>query len=247
MTRSVRRAALALGVALCSLAPVPARALGGEPAPGGECAREVAARVQRRYDRIGDLRARFTQSTRSVTLGTGGPAPSLEAEGEVLFAKPGRMRWSYTRPEPSLVVSDGETLWIYDPAAREVQRMAVTGAFLSGAALQFLLGEGDLLGSFEVASADCPPGGPLPDRIELELSPREPTHYERLSLVVETRSGEVVATTVVDLFGNVTRVELREVEVDRAPPPELFRFDAPPGVRVLDLAPGAAGSPPATQ
>jgi outer membrane lipoprotein-sorting protein len=237
----------ALGLAICAVLSAPAHALGGEPEPGGACVRKVVARVQRRYDRIGDLRAHFVQSTRSVTLGTGAPAPALEAEGEVVFAKPGRMRWSYTRPEPSLVVSDGETLWIYDPAAHEVQRMAVTGAFLSGAALQFLLGEGDLLESFEVASAECPGDAAPPARLSVELLPREPTHYERLSLLVESASGEVLATTVVDLFGNVTRVELRGVEVDRAPPPELFRFDAPPGVRTVDLAPGAAGSPPATQ
>ena len=118
---------------------------------GGECALEVARRVQGYYERIRDLRARFAQTTRSVTLGSAG-GTALDAEGEVFFAKPGRMRWSYSRPQQSLVVSDGETLWIYDPEQKEAQRMSVTAAFVSGAALQFLLGEGDLLAEFYISS-----------------------------------------------------------------------------------------------
>jgi len=63
------------------------------------------------------------------------PGEETLTRGRVVFAKPGRMRWVYESPEPSLVVSDGETLWIYDPAAREAQRLPVTQGYLTGAAL----------------------------------------------------------------------------------------------------------------
>ena len=29
--------------------------------------------------------------------------------------KPGRMRWDYEKPEKKLMVSDGSTLWVYEP------------------------------------------------------------------------------------------------------------------------------------
>ena len=51
----------------------------------------------------------------------------------------GRMRWTYVAPEPSLVVSDGKQLWIYDPVNREAQHLTVTAAYLSGAALSFVI------------------------------------------------------------------------------------------------------------
>jgi outer membrane lipoprotein carrier protein len=228
---------LALGIGPgAALASGPGGA--AEPA-GAACAAAVAARVQAHYEQIQDLRARFSQTTQSVTLGSSS-MPSLEATGEVIFAKPGRMRWSYETPERSLVVTHAETLWIYDPEAREAQRMTVTGAFLSGAAIQFLLGQGDLEREFEVSSPDCAEAtGSAPgssSQVGLELLPREPAHYEKLSLRVDPVSGRVHETTVVDLFGNRTRVELRDVEVDFHPKAGSFHFDPPEGVRVIDLS-----------
>ena len=195
-------------------------------------------RVQARYERIQDLQGRFTQTTQSVTLGSAA-TPALAAHGRVVFAKPGRMRWVYEAPEPSLVVTDGKTLWIYDPEAGEAQRMAVTGAFLSGAAIQFLLGDGDLQRDFEISSSERPDSGPSAcdsPRVDLELRPRAEAHYEKLLLRVDPSSGEVHETTVVDLFGNRTHVELLDVETDRHPDAATFRFDPPAGVRVIDLS-----------
>jgi outer membrane lipoprotein carrier protein len=209
---------------------------------------EVVARVQAHYEQIDDLQARFTQTTRSVTLGSS-QATALEASGQVIFAKPGRMRWAYETPEPSLVLTDGETLWIYDPSAKEAQRMTVSGAFLSGAAIQFLLGEGDLQREFEISSSDCvaeeetTSTGTSP-RVGLELLPRSPSHYEKLLLHVDRTSGRVYETTVLDLFGNRTHVELFDVEIDRHPLAASFTFDPPAGVRVIDLS---AGQPATTQ
>ena len=70
------------------------------------CAVRAVAAVQARYEKVSDLTASFVQESRSVAFGAAGAASS--SRGEVVFAKPGRMRWTYTAPEPSLVVSDGE-------------------------------------------------------------------------------------------------------------------------------------------
>lgn len=214
----------------------PAPAAAGGPAAeaaapereGGSCAAALARKVQRRYEGIHDLWARFRQRSFSVALGEAGEAS--EARGEVRFAKPGRMRWTYESPEPSVVVSDGETLWIYDPTANEVQVMDVGRGFLSGTAIQFLLGEGDLLEAFEVAAEGCGE-----ETVRLVLRPREEATYERLGLDVEAATGMVRATSVYDLFGNRTRVVFEEIRTDTNPAPDLFRFDPPEGTRVLEL------------
>jgi outer membrane lipoprotein carrier protein len=219
------RVALVLAAALLA-GPGPAR--GDAPAPA-DCAESVARRVQARYDGVRDLRARFVQTTRSVAFGAESP-DAEPARGEVAFAKPGRMRWSYEAPEPSLVVSDGETLWIYDPLAREVQVLDVDEGFLSGAALQFLLGNGRLLESFRVAAEGCGRA-----EVTLDLVPRAEATYERLRLDVDAASGEIRRTAVVDLFGNRTDVELSDVRTNQGLAPDLFRFEPPEGVRVLRL------------
>ena len=244
--------AAALGAGLTALgapgAAVAAEERAGAAAAGADaeraCAEALARRVQSRYEGIRDLSARFEQTTQSVALGGSAPVESLSARGSVVFAKPGRMRWSYEAPEPSLVVTDGATLWIYDPRAAEVQKMAVEGAFLSGAAIQFLLGRGDLLAEFEVEGRDCGGARAAARDVLLELRPRQPATYERLVLLVDPATGEVRETTVHDLFGNVTRVRLEGVRTNQGPAPELFVFQVPEGVRVLELPPAPSGPLP---
>jgi outer membrane lipoprotein carrier protein len=239
--------ALLAGLCAAALAAGSVHRAGAEQgaAPDSEraCIEAVAGRVQARYEGIRDLRARFEQTTRSVALGGAAPPP-LAARGSVVFAKPGRMRWSYEEPEPSLVVTDGATLWIYDPRAAEVQKMAVGGAFLSGAAIQFLLGQGSLLAEFEVESADCVAARAAAREVLLELSPRRPASYERLAILAEPASGDVRETTVHDLFGNVTRVRMHDVRTNQGAGPELFAFQVPEGVRVIELPPAPSSGLP---
>jgi outer membrane lipoprotein carrier protein len=215
------------------LAGAGARADGEEPK---DCAREIAARVQARYDGVQDLEARFTQKSRSVAFGGASPAQEMEASGVALFAKPGRMRWTYEKPEPSLVVSDGKTLWIYDPTRREVQEFDVGQGFLSGTAVQFLLGEGRIAEAFEVRAERC-----AGETVRLFLKPREETTYESLELVVVPATGDVRGTAVVDLFGNRTDVAFESLVSNRHPDPARFRFQAEPGVRVLRANEPAGG------
>jgi len=201
-------------------------------AAGSGCAESVARRVQSHYDPVRDIAADFEQTTSVAALGSGPGGGEMRARGKVVFAKPGRMRWSYEEPEPSLLVTDGRSLWTYDPGLGEAQHLAVGEGFLSGAAIQFLLGEGEILEAFRVEARDC-----QGERVALRLEPREPASYERLVLEVAAASGEVVATEVVDLFGNTTRVAFANVRANTDPDPGVFRFEPPEGVRVIEVAP----------
>jgi outer membrane lipoprotein carrier protein len=236
--RPVLLAALGLALAAAPLsraaAEPPAQEKAPAPqapsAPGGDCAGEAVARVQARYDGVASLRARFTQTTRNVAFGGESGPESEPASGRVEFAKPGRMRFEYEKPEPSLVVSDGKTLWIFDPVAKEVQVLPVDKGFLSAAAIQFLLGQGRLAESFDIAAREC-----SPDRALLELRPKAEASYERLELQVERASGWIRETTVFDLLGNRTHIVFEGIETGGAPDEARFRFEPPEGVRVLKL------------
>lgn len=246
--RDAKRA-LQIGVAAVCLSAVTASGAGGDsaaptpkpapaakpaasaPAPApGDCSAALIALVQKRYDAMRELEARFTQRTVSALSPSGDVTT-----GRVALAKPGRMRWSYETPEASLVVSDGATLWIYDPAAREVQKLAVGEQFLSGAAFQFLLGSGRIADSFRGKAAGC--GAP---RARLTLVPKVDATYQSLELEVDTVSGEARSTAVLDLFGNRTEVEFSELSYDRGLDPSTFRFTPEPGVRVIELDPPAS-------
>ena len=195
------------------------------------CAVAASRAVQDRYESVEDLSARFEQRTRSVALGVGSAAESTESSGRVFFAKPGRMRWEYETPRPSLVVSDGAVMWLFDPDSREAQRLRVTGSYLTGAALSFLLGTGQLEDEFLVTADECTAA-----IARLVLTPRKEASYERLGLEVSRENGEVRSTAIHDLFGNVTEVAFTDLETNGSPPVSTFQFEPPAGTRVIDLA-----------
>ncbi len=240
-------ALIVFGMAESGGAEAQEAALSGDNAAGGatpsNCdagAGEAAAkRIQARYDGIRDIHANFTQTNESATF-AGQPMMTADPKkGRVIFAKPGKMRWTYLSPEPSVVVSNGKLLWIYDVDGKSITRLEVTDGFLTGAALQFLLGDGQLLESFEVYATEC-----RADRVTLELIPKAEATYERLGLVAEPMTGKLIATSVLDLFGNLTEIGFSETRTNLDPKPETFEMEIPEGVEVIDYADyaGSAGS-----
>jgi len=205
----------------------------------GACAEEVARKVQGHYEAISDWSASFEQTRRAVVFGGGVATSEPTRSGTVVLEKPGRMRWSYVAPEPSLFVTDGSVVWTWDPLLEEAQRMPDAEGLLSGAAVRFLMGEGDLLSTFYVSAADC-----AARPVRLDLVPREDAGYERIALEVDPETGRVATSTVTDLFGNRTSVSFSDVQVNTGPEPELFRFEPPEGATVLDLTPPEPGSAP---
>lgn len=211
-------------------------------ASAASCVQAVADTVQARYDSVRDFSADFEQTTRSALFGAAGASQTAPARGKVVFAKPGKMRWTYSEPEPSLVVSDGKTLWLYAPKLEEAQRLPVTDGYLTGAALQFLLGDGKLSESFEISADSCPIQEAEAARaegrkplVELELTPKEPSSYERLGLTANVETGQVLATRVVDLFGNETHIAFQKIETNTGPGAETFTFEPGPKVEVIEL------------
>ncbi|MBW2493890.1 MAG: outer membrane lipoprotein carrier protein LolA, partial [Deltaproteobacteria bacterium] len=112
----IMRIATASALTLWLITSAPALPARAEEASKLSCRDAATTALQRRYESARDLRADIVQTTHSVALGTA--SEQMTSKGTVVFAKPGKMRWSYDEPEPSLVVSDGTTLWIYDPTFR---------------------------------------------------------------------------------------------------------------------------------
>ncbi len=115
-----------------------------------------------------------------------------------------------------------------------MQELSVGAGILSSAGLAFLLGDGNLLETFAVEAENCGT-----ERVTLRLKPRQDAPYEQIGLDVASDSGMVVATAVKDLFGNITELEFANLQTNLEPDPELFRFEAPEGTRVLRMDPGS--------
>lgn len=191
-------------------------------------AEAAALRVQGRYEGIRDLEADFEQESESASFAG---APLMDGDtksGRVVFLKPGKMRWVYAAPHESVVVSDGETLWIHDVAGQTATRLEVTQGYLSGAAVQFLLGDGKILEEYTVSATEC-----SEERVTLDLLPKQDATYERLGLVSDPKTGDIIETSLVDLFGNKTVIRFLAMKVNQGPDASVFAFEAPEGVEVI--------------
>ena len=93
-----------------------------------------------------------------------------------------------------------------------------------------MLGEGAIERDFEISALGCEAAS-----AELELQPRKPSSYEKLHVVVNPQTGDLLKTTVFFVLGNVTEVAFSNIELNANPAASLFRFDPPAGVRVMEL------------
>jgi outer membrane lipoprotein carrier protein len=203
------------------------------PLAGTACPEPAAIvqRLQARYDTTKAFRADFTQVTTVAALGE-----SEEARGTVAFKKPGKMRWDYRTPQEQLIVSDGTTLWIYQPAERQVLRAAFNAAFVSTTPVSFLAGVGRISDDFR---AERDSRGCTGERIYVKLVPKSAQDLGSLSLAADPVDFDIVEAAVTDPIGNVTVLDFANVARNVDIADGEFHFEVPAGVDVVD-APGAA-------
>ena len=209
-----------------------AQAPGPAPAAAGAKTdvKVVVAEVQKRYDAAADFRARFTQTLTSQALGR-----KTSSAGEVMFKKPGRMRWDYEKPDKSSYVTDGGVLWLYEPDDKQAFKQKLETSQLP-AALSFLTGKGKLTTEFEVSFAEKTPYGAPGDYV-LALLPRSAQpQVKTILFVVDPRTFDVRESVITDAQGNINDLTFADIRVNTKVPDALFKWTPPAGVRVIDTA-----------
>ena len=71
---------------------------------------DAASDLKSRLDKVSSFHASFTQK---VTDGSG--AAVQEGQGDLWVKRPNLFNWHMTQPDESILVSDGKTLWFYNP------------------------------------------------------------------------------------------------------------------------------------
>ncbi len=230
-----RRAVLFCSTLLATLLAAPAAR--GDTAQGRMDAGRLAALVQAFYEKTRTLQADFYQTYYHRLYDR-----YDRSKGKVVFKKPGKMRWEYARPAGKLIVSDGETLRVYDPGEEGEQPQLIEHAMKGHelpAAFSFLTGQGNLIEDFRLRLLDPSRQG-FPDGYVLELRPKESTpHYDRVLFyvtVVEhgTRRAAVVRRVlIVDAEGNRNRFDFSHMRFNRPVPDDRFDFQPPAGTRIV--------------
>ncbi len=190
-------------------------------------AQSVLSELQSRYEKTNDLEAGFLQEYVGKVM-----KRPQRGEGKVYFKKKGMMRWDYKTPNQKLI-SNGHTLWFYQPEENQVFVSDVAKVLQERTPLAFLAGEGEITRDFNLINFN-ESVSQKEDAFVLELVPKEANAaLSKLTLTVDKKTYYVIQADVFDGLGNVTRTRFLEIKTNTGLPNSFFNFTVPPGTEVL--------------
>lgn len=186
----------------------------------------LIAGLQETYDSVRTMSAKFEQTYKS---------PRFESDkkesGFLEIQKPGKMRWDYAIPKGKLLVSDGDTISLYDPQDRQVMVNKQPKDQNLPAAISFLSGKGKLKDSFTFEWIQKPKDG----KALLRAIPKskEPNVKEVQFHVSMEKPMTIVGTIILDELGGESHIALSKVKMNPKISEKKFSFKAPTGVTVI--------------
>jgi outer membrane lipoprotein carrier protein len=201
--------------------------------------RNTLERVQQQYSSIETMQGNFRQDSYVAALDEG-----EASSGTMVFAKPGKMRWSYKAPRvQEVVIRDGE-LWMYQPEQGQVMIDSVGAVLLSALPVSFLMGIGNLTKDFDLVSACRTSAG-----VALSLLPHKQSGsdakeeaLEGFTLLVDAEKNLPKGAKIISVGGNTTAIIFENLQVNLpGVPPSRFVLEYPKGVDILDrrITPGS--------
>jgi outer membrane lipoprotein carrier protein len=199
----------------------------------------LVSRIQKFYDSTRDLHAKFDQVL-ETDMGS-----KKKASGELWLKKAGKMRWDYSKPEKKLMVSDGQTLWVYEPEDAQAFKQDLRSSTLP-LSVSFLFGQGKLTDEFSISVAH-PEGVGQPGDVVLKLVPKAATTaYRYLVFVVDPKTGMVRETLIHLQEGGTNHLTFSNVETNKGVEDAKFKFAPPSGTKILRASPPGAAPPAPT-
>ena len=149
-----------------------------------------------------------------------------ESRGSLAFSRPGKFRWTYSKPYSQLIVGDGTRVWVYDEDLNQVTVRRLDQA-LGATPAALLAGANDALKAFVLKDEGAKEG------LEwVEAVPREKeSTFERIRIGFGFSGLERMELT--DAFGQTTVLRFTGLQRNPRVDPALFRFTPPKGADVV--------------
>ena len=186
--------------------------------------------IHKQYQSIRSFSGRFIQTSYRADTETG----PKKAEGLVSYKRPGKMRWLYEAPEEQLLVTNGQTMWLYDPLLENVTVQKLQ-KITEGTALSFLLGLGNLQADFihRGISKNLLSGQ---EGLIVELEPRKSTAnlaFIQLNVHPETYNLQTIA--LMDQQDNYRTIQLINMKYNLEIEENFFEFTVTKDMEVIEI------------
>jgi outer membrane lipoprotein carrier protein len=188
---------------------------------------QLAQAVDAHYNHLRSLQSDFTEIYR-------GDGPERSESGTLWLKKPRKMRWEYRSPKEKLFISDGEAVWFYLPAEKQLRKTTLKKLDDLRSPLAFLLGKTKLENELQGLSTvlDQAPMGA--GNILLRGVPRAMAGQVSEVELEITPSDQIVRIVMVDVDGASTEFRFTGWKENVELGDGQFRFSPPPGVETVE-------------
>jgi outer membrane lipoprotein carrier protein len=182
---------------------------------------EVMTQVRITYKEVADFRADFVQIACDAASGT-----CTKFEGKLEVKKPNLLRLEVKKPDPQLIVCDGQNLWIHLIKEKQVVRV---GLDRTNNYLVWLSPLSKLI-SAKVKNG-CRANGDY--QIWLDL-PEFKDMFKEVKILVNRETYLINGLDVTDVNDNTAEYRFTGIKLNAKPKDERFRFTVPKGVSLIN-------------
>lgn len=179
---------------------------------------DAASDLQSRLNKVNSFHAAFTQK---VTSAEGSSVQ--EGEGELWLKRPNLFNWKTTTPDESVLISDGKTLWFYNPFVEQVTATWLKDATGNTPFMLITRNDASEWGQYNVRQQGD----------DFELTPKTAKGNLKQFAINVTSTGTIKSFTATEQDGQRSTYTLRNQQ-NGAVDSSKFTFTPPKGVTLDD-------------
>ncbi|WP_439212904.1 outer membrane lipoprotein chaperone LolA [Duffyella gerundensis] len=177
-----------------------------------------ASELQQRLDKVNSFHASFTQK---VTDGSG--ANVQDGQGELWVKRPNLFNWHMTAPDESIIISDGKSLWFYNPFVEQVSASWLKDATSNTPFMLIARNQASDWKQYNIKQQGD----------QFSLTPKSDAGNLKQFTINVSRSGTINQFSAIEQDGQRSNYELKSQQ-NGAISPDKFTFTPPKGVTVDD-------------
>lgn len=183
---------------------------------------ETVEMIQKKFETIKDIKGNFSQTSYIKDL-----EETQKFSGTFFLLKPSHMMWEYDKPrDEKVVINDTET-WIYKKSQNQVIKTTFSKEAYSQVPIAILQSFDNIRNDFDIT---------MPEENALQLMPKRKMGFIK-TLVLETGTDgfPIKMFTIIDTYGNIIMIELKDIKTNIGLDISTFIFKVPQGAEVFDM------------
>lgn len=175
--------------------------------------------LQNRLDKVNSFHADFSQ----VVTGANG-VKVQEGEGKLSVKRPNLFNWSMIQPDESVLISDGETLWFYNPLVEQATATWLKNATGNTSFLLITRNNSDDWKQYKVSQKGD----------DFVLIPKSNESNLKQFKISVTQAGTIKSFAIIEQDGQQSVYRLKGQQNSTTTDAAKFKFTVPQGVTLDD-------------